>query len=192
MSEENSRVDSIVSKLSRRQALAGVTTLVTAGGSLVVVGEPAQARVSVESFEVSDSKFERESVEPVLDVVVQFDYDAGLEPVNALEFSLLIDGDEIASDRLVTSETSHTGDTTLSGSVLDSGSWDSSDFAVSVGEGITRELSVALEFRVVTSEGTVIVDDRAEDTATVEVDHPRESALIASVGGTGSIRAAED
>jgi len=192
MSDNNAPVDRIVSKLSRRRALAGVATLATAGGSLVVVGEPAQASVSVDGLDVSDATFERESVTPVVDVSVSYQYDASLEPVNALEFALLVDGTEVASDELITDKTALDGQTTLSGTVTDSQQWSESDFQPTVGEAVTREIQFTLEFRVVTSEGTTIVDDEASDTATVEVSHPQQSALVASVGGRGTIRAADE
>jgi len=192
MSDNESPVDRIVSQMSRRRALAGVATLVTAGGSVVVVGEPAQASVSVDELTISDAQFERESVKPVLDVSVHFDYDVGDEPVNALEFSLLVDGTEIASDELITDTVALDGDTTLSGNLLESEQWSQSDFRVGIGESIEREIQVTLEFRVVTSEGTVIVGDSAKDSVTVGLSHPQQSALMASVGGKGSIRAADE
>lgn len=188
------KIEELKSEMSRRHVLAGATALVTTGGALVVVGEPAKASasVSVDSLTVSDATFERESVRPILDVTAAFEFDVGDEPVNALEFGLLVDGTEIASDELVTDAVAADGDTTLSGSVLESEQWSESNFTVGYGENVTNDLQITLEFRVVASDGAILAEDSAGDTASVNLSHPRESALIASVGGSGSIRSADE
>ena len=187
-SDYRGKIDELTEQMSRRHVLAGTAALVTTGGTIVVVGEPARASVSVDELSVENAEFETEEVAPVLDVEIGYEYDVGDEPINALEFSLLVDGTEVSSDELITSRTTLEGDTTLSGSILDSDAWDQSDFRVGVGEEITREISITLEFRAVASDGAVLADDTAEDSASVIVTHPKESTITASVGGHGMIR----
>lgn len=56
---------------------------------------------------------------------------------------------------------------------------------------MTRELTIGVRFAVLDSGDDVIVEDVAEDTASVTVRHPQESRWVAEVGGSGSITNAE-
>lgn len=192
MTDAHDRVDSLVSQMSRRRALAGAGALVTAGGSVALVGRPARAEVDMETFTVSDAEFERESLDPVLDVTATYDYDVGDEAVNALEFRLLADGDEIAFEDLQTDRVTLANDTELSGRILESEAWSAADFEPSIGEEVSRQVEITLEFAVVTSEGTVLADDSATDTAEITVVNPQQEVIVAKIGGSGQIRASDD
>lgn len=186
MTRHATRYDRAVSTLSRRQALAGGATLLTAGGTLVWVGQPASAAVSVEEWTVADATFEAEAVTPVVDATVQWSYDVGERAVAELFVGLSVDGETIASETLDTKRTVLDGDSALSGDVTDSSAWDQSDFEVGVGEAVTRTLTIGVTFEV-RDESGVIVADSDEDSAEVEVSHPQETKLLAEVGGSATI-----
>lgn len=188
MTDRRQRFDAAVSHLSRRRVLAGAGVLLTGAGSLVAVGKPASAAVSVGSFDVADREFTGEQIQPVVDVTAAYEYDVGSQPVNALEFSLSVDGSVVASDELITDRTTLSGETTLSGRVTDSDAWASDDFAPAVASSVSRDIKVTLSFSVVESDGREIVGDSATATATVTVGHPQETEWTASVGGEGVIR----
>lgn len=186
----NSSDASIASQLTRRRAIVGGTSLLTAGGTLVWVGDPAsaQAEVSVDSFAVSDATFETDALDPVVDVDVAFAYDVGTAPVASVELTLGIDGTTVTRDELVTDESVADATTTLSGRVADSAAWSLTDFAVDAGAEQTREITVALGLSVLESDGTVIASDEATDTAAIVVSNPADSTVTASVGGAGTVR----
>lgn len=184
--------DRAASLLNRRAALASGAALLTAGGSLVLVGEPVSAAVDVDQLTVSDASFTAEEVSPVLDVEAGYEYDAGNSAVSALRFELAVDGTLIASDELVTDRTTLEGTTTLSGPITDSDAWAAADFSPAVANRVTREITVELSFGVLGSDDTELVSDSATDTAVIEVAHPQESKYVASVGGVGTIRTAAD
>lgn len=188
MTDDDSRLDRAVSTLNRRQALAGGASLLTAGGTLVWVGDPASAQVTVDQFAVSDASFESDSVDPVVDVTAAYAYDVGTRPVNSLRFTLAVGDSEIASEELVTDESTLENTTTLSGRIADAAAWSLSDFAVDAGDSTEHTVSVTLGFAVLESDGSEIVSDSATDEATVAVTHPQDSAVTASVGGEGLIR----
>ena len=187
MTDKDSRRDRAVSALSRRKALAGGATLLTAGGTLVWVGDPVSAQVSVESFSVADAQFESDSVYPVVDVDVAFRYDVANEPIDHLHVGLAIGDTEVVSETLVTSESAYEGTTTLSGRVADSAAWSLQDFAPAAGESVEQTVDVTLTFAVRESDDSVIVEDSATDSATVAVTNPG-AAASAVVGGEGVIR----
>jgi hypothetical protein len=174
--------------VSRRQALLGIGTLASGGGSLAVaLSEPGAAQVSVDSFSVSDSDMTTEQADPVVDVSLGYSYDVGNNPVADLRFELLVDGDVVASDELTTDKTTFDGTTELSGRVLDASAWDQSDFAPEVASSVQRDVTVGVRFAVLDSDGSVIAEDSKQDTATVRVSHPQEVRLVATVGGQGEI-----
>lgn len=177
--------------VSRRRALAGVGTVATAGvGVLAFAPDPARAQVSVDSFAVSNADFEAESVTPVADVMIGYAYDVGSEAVSELRFALTIGGGEVATESLTTQATQLEGETNLSARLTESSAWSASDFAVAVGESVSREVTVGVSFEVADS-GGVLVSDTAEDTATVTVSHPQQETWTATVGGSGTIRTPE-
>lgn len=192
MSREKQRFDRVAQSLSRRRLIGGAATLLTAGGTLVVVGDPAAAQVTVDDFAVSDAELTSEAATPVVDVTAAFEYDAGTQPVRALRFALSVGGSVIASDELVTDSTMNDGTTTLSGRVTDADAWTTDDFAPEVASSVSRELTIGLKFEVLDGEDSVIVSDTATDAATVVVSHPQESQYVAEVGGRGSIRTASE
>jgi len=191
MHDESKRHDRAVSYLTRRRALAGGAALLTAGGTVVAVGDTASAAVTVSELSIADREFVSERVDPVLDVTAAFNYDAGTQPVQDLRFVLSVGGEEIASDELTTDRTTFTGDTTLSGRVTDSSAWSVSDFEPAVASSVSRSVTVGVTFEVLDGEGNVIVSDSAEDSGTVTVSHPQETQYVAEVGGSGSFRTAE-
>jgi len=181
------------SPVSRRQALAGVGTLAAGGvGLAATLPDGARASVTVAEFFVADAEFEAETVDPVVDATVEYDYDAANSPVDALAFALVIDGTVVASDDLQTSRSTLSGETDLSGRVVDSDAWSASDFEPAVGESVSQTLSVTVTFDVVESDGSSIVSDEAGDSGAVVVSHPQDSAYVATVGGDAVIIDGDD
>jgi len=179
------------SRIDRRTALVAVGTVAVGGGGLLSLAGHAHAEVSMDSFDVADAEFEAEQITPELVVDLRYGYDAGTEAVSAVRFGLVVGGDEIASERLDTSRAVFEGQTGLTGRLTDSSAWDASDFAVEVGETVTRDVSVRVVFEVLDRSDSVLVSDTASDTATVEIAHPQANAWTATVGGTGTIQDAE-
>lgn len=186
--DRNSRLrDSRI--VTRRRAVAGALT--TAGiGVVAFAPTPTRAQVSVDSFAVDDGTFTAESVTPVADVTLAYEYDVGSEAVSELRFALTIGGETVASESLTTQATALSGETTLAARLTESSAWADSDFVVGVGESVSHEVTVGVRFEVRDS-GGVLVSDEASDTATVTVSHPQENTWSASVGGSGVIRTPE-
>jgi len=177
------------SPVSRRQALVGIGTLAAGGVGLSAVAvETAGASVSVDSFAVSDAEFTAESVTPVLDVTLVFDYDVGNQPVSSLRFAVSVGDSQIAEKTLNTGMATYEGTETLSGVITDSDAWSASDFSPPVADSVSRQVSVSVLFAVRDSDGAAIASDTASDTATVSVSHPQETEYVASVGGSGAIQ----
>lgn len=176
--------------LSRRQAIAGGSALLAAGGTLVWVGDPVRAAVSVDELTIPDASFERDDLDPVVAVTAGYEYDVGTTAVSALRFELVVDETVVASEQLRTDEPTLSGETELSGRIADSDAWALADFAPAIGETLERDLTVTLRFAVLGSDDSAIVSDSASETVTVTVAHPQDSAYTASVGGEGEIRTA--
>lgn len=187
MSNEQQRFDRVVSNLTRRKAIAGTGALLTAGGTLVWVADDASASVTIGEFSVSDASFTKETIDPVLTVTIGYDYDVGTAPVQDLAFGLSVDGTEIASDKLSTSVSTHTGELELSGSILDSDAWSASDFEPAVASTVEQTVNATIDFAVLESDGSEIAGDSATDSAVVSISHPQETEYVASIGGVGSI-----
>ena len=192
MPDDSRRRDRVASYLTRRRALAGGAALLTAGGSLVWVGEPASAAVSVDDYSVSDAEFTKAQLDPVLDVSVAYSYDAGNSTVGSLLFELQVGKTVVASEELVTDATTLDSTTELSGRIVDSDAWGLTDFSPEVASSVDRTVSTTLRFAVLDSNGEVIVEDSKSDTVTIAVAHPQESEYLASVGGDGTVRTATD
>lgn len=173
--------------VSRRQALATLGTL--AGGS-VVAGvtltsmQRAGASVSVEDFQVSDATFEAQSVTPIVDATIAYDYT--VEQASEIYVELQAGGEQIASETLRTSSAELSNTTELTGNILDSPAFGASDFTVASGETTTIDVDVGVLFEV-RYDGNVVASDTASDTASVEVVSP-ESGGYATVGGSVSFR----
>lgn len=173
--------------VTRRRALATLGTL--AGSSVVAAGaltrsQRAGASVSVEDFDVSDATFEAQSVTPIVDATIAYDY--SVEQASEIYVALQAGGEQIASESLRTSSAELSNTTELTGNVLDSPSYGQSDFAVASGETTTVNVDVGVLFEV-RYDGSVVASDTATDTASVEVVSP-ESGEYATVGGSASIR----
>jgi len=190
MTAEHSRRDRVAQTLSRRKALAGGATLLTAGGTLVWVGDPASAQVSVDELTIPDAAFERESVIPVVDVTAAYEFDAGSEAVGSVLLTLSVDGDTIAREELITARSALSGESTITGRITDAEGYDSTMFAPAVGESVEQTLSVELGFTVRRSDDSEIVSASATEEVVVSVTNPQTSALTAEVGGVGEVRAA--
>lgn len=186
------RYDGVVQHITRRRLVGGGAALAAGGGGLAFLSDPTDAQVAIDSFAVPDASFEQETLDPRLDVTVAYKYDAGMAPVGELWFGLDVGGSEIASDDLITSAGMHDGETTLSGAIVAADAWTTADFDPEIGETVSRDLDVTLRFEVRETGGTVIVADEASDTATVSVAHPTQEQRTATVGGSGTIRAADE
>jgi len=170
--------------------LAGSGVGLVGVGGLVWASDPTHARVSVDALSIPDTSFESESVVPVVDLTLRYDYDAGSEPVSELVFVVEIGGDRVAETDLRTDRTTLSGETNVTARVTDSNSWDASDFAPSVNESVERNVTVTVRFEVRDSDGTPLVSDTTSDDATITVTHPQDSTLVAEVGGEGTVRTA--
>jgi len=154
----------------------------------VLVSEPSRAaRVSVNSLDVASQTFEQETVTPVVNVQLGYEYDAGQQPVDALRFELSVADSVVASTDLRTSRVALSGDTTLAGRVSDADAWSAQDFTVDIGETVERTVSVGVRMAVLDGDNSVIVEDSVRDDAAITVTHPQENAWTATVGGTGTI-----
>ena len=192
MADDDSRYDRVAQTLSRRQALAGGATLLTAGGTLVWVGEPASAAVDIEGFTAENQSWQREQVSPVVNATIRWQYDAGNSVVTALRLRLSVGDTVVAEERLSTDRTVLDGQTDLSGRVTDSDSWATSDFDPDVASSVSREVAVTVEMAVLGQDDSVIVADSATDTAALTVEHPQQSQYTATVGGTATFEAADN
>jgi len=188
MTDTRSRYDRVVSTLSRRQAIAGGATLLTAGGTLVWVGGGASAQVSVESLDIADASFEAESIDPVVDIEASYRYDIGTQPIKRVELALSVGDTEVVTESLLTSRTTADGTESLQGRVADSDAWALADFAVAVGESVEHTLSVTLTMTVVDRSGETIISDKATDEVVVSVAHPQANKWTAGIGGSGVVR----
>lgn len=187
MERTRQRIDSAAQHVTRRRAIAGGATLLTAGGTLVWVGDSASAAVTIDGWTVPDASFEAETVDPVVNADVKYRYDVGDASIRALALELLVGDHTVASDELVTDRTSLESTVTLSGPLTDSDAWSASDFDVAVGESVSRDVTVAVRFAVLDTNDSELVTDRAEDTSTVTITHPQDSTYSATVGGSASI-----
>jgi len=167
-----------LSNLSRRRVIA-----TTAGASLGLAGlavgatGDASADVSVDDVTVSDASFDAESVDPVIEATIPFEY--SVETISEVLIELQVGDSVVADEILNTTTTEADAETTLSGRVVDSDSWSASDFTVSEGQSISREVSVGVRLAVLDGD-ELLVEATGSDTATVAVEHPQQGT--ASVG----------
>lgn len=167
-----------LSNLSRRRVIA-----TTAGASLGLAGlavgatGDASADVSVDDVTVSDASFDAESVDPVIEATIPFEY--SVDTISEVLIELQVGDSVVADEILNTTTTDADAETTLSGRVVDSDSWSASDFAVSEGQSISREISVGVRLAVLDGD-ELLVEATGSDTATVAVEHPQQGT--ANVG----------
>lgn len=192
MPDVRSTDDGVAQHINRRRLLGAGAALAAGGGGIAFGAAGTRAAVSIEGFDVPDASFEREALDPVLDVTATYEYDAAMRPVSELWFGVAVGGTEIASDELITDAGVLDGETTLSGAIVDSDAWTAADFDPDRGETLDRTLDVTLRFEVRESDGTVIVSDDASDSATVTVTHPEDERATATIGGSATIRAADE
>jgi hypothetical protein len=162
---------------------------VLAGGTaaLALGTESAAADVTVESLDVQSATFDAQSVQPVVnaDIAYEYTYDDAQE----LRFEVLVADTVVASETLRTDSASLAETTTLSGRVTDSDAWSESDFDAPQGGSVEREVSVTVRFAVLVN-GTAAASDEATDTATITVRWPADAAY-AEVGGVVTFSNAE-
>jgi hypothetical protein len=168
--------------------VAGLATALAGGGGLAVVATDEAVAVSVESLSVDDAQFQAEQVDPVVDVTIGWEY--AVERAEQVIIELLVGETVVAEESLRTSTAELSNESELSGRVVRSEAWSASDFAVERGETVTRDVTVGVRLAVRADE-SVVAEDTATDTATVEVAYP-EDAASASIGGEGMIRRADE
>ena len=172
-----------LSNLSRRRVIA-----TTAGASLGLAGlavgatGDASADVSVDDVSVSDASFDAAEVDPVIEATIPFEY--SVETISDVVIELQVGDSVVADEILNTTTTDASAETTLSGRVVDSDSWSASDFAVSEGQSISREITVGVRLAALDGD-ELLVEATGSDTATVAVSHPQQGT--ASVGLQASI-----
>ena len=169
--------------VSRRRVLAGVGGLAIGGVGLSVGMSGAGAAVSLNSWDVQDQTFEAESVTPVVNATVAYDYDAA--GVSTLWMALTVSGDVVDETGKMVSSDSGSGEESLSGGVLESSAFTQSDFEVGAGGTTTVDVPVGAAFEVRDSAGNVLASDSVEQTAVVKVVHPEDG--VATVGGSAVI-----
>jgi hypothetical protein len=174
------------SPVTRRQAIAGLGTLATAGAGVALFPSGgARAAVTVDELSLSDRTFTAASVRPVVEVSASYDYDVGNEVVSGLRFTVAVDGTQVDTAALSTNRATFSGTETLRGVVTDSEAWSADDFAPDVASSVNHDVAVRVTFAVLDDSGEAITSAEASDTATVEVRHPQESRYVAEVGGSG-------
>jgi len=131
------------SPVSRRQAVLGIGTVAAGSTTLAFVStDDAAAQVSVDGLTIPDASFAAERIDPHLDVVIGFAYDVGSEPVSDVAFSLSVDGTQIASQSLATSDAVFEGDTTLAGPITDSDAWSAEAFAPEAASSVSPSATI--------------------------------------------------
>lgn len=192
MDDERSRLDSIAS-LDRRAVLVGAGSLAIGGGAVLATStEDAAAQVTMGSLTIDDARFQSESVTPVADVEVLYEYGVGSAEVATLETRLLADGSPIAAEQLSTGTTTLKNDTNLSGAITDAESLAASDFAPAVGESVTVQVEIAVAFAVLDVAETVIASDRVAESVAITVTHPQSSEYVVEIGAVGEVRTAAE
>jgi len=167
--------------------VAGLAAALAGGGGLTAVASEEAVAVSVESLNVGNATFQAMQVDPVVDVEIAYEY--AVERAEQVVLELRVGETVVAEESLRTSTTELSNTSELSGRVVRSGAWSASDFAVERGETVTRDVTVGVRLAV-RADDSVVAEDTATDTATVEVAYP-ESAASASIGGEGVIRDAD-
>jgi hypothetical protein len=190
MTRESQRYDRVEQFCTRRKALAGGATILATGGTIIALGGDARAKVALDALEIPDATLTGETVSPVANVDVRYEYDIGEQAMGALRFALTVGGDVIASSELVTDKTTYEGTTDLAGPVTDSTAWTSDDFSPAVASSVTRTLSVGLSLTVVDPNDAELASATASEEVSVVIEHPRDSKVTARVGGQGVIRTA--
>lgn len=181
------------SPVSRRQALIGVGSLAAGATTYSVIGsDGARAEVTLGALDAQDGELTSEAADPVVDATIIYSYDVGSAPIQSLWIGLTIGGDVVAERELSTTTSVLENDVELSGHVVDSGAWDSSDFEPPVADSVSHEITVGVVFEAREGDGSVIVDAKTTDTAELVVSHPQESEFVAEVGGTATFADADD
>jgi hypothetical protein len=172
-----------LSNLSRRRVVATTAgaTLGMAGLAVGATGD-ASADVSVDDVTVSDASFDAETVDPVVEATIPFEYE--VESISDVVIELQVGETTVADEILNTTTTDASAETTLSGRVVDSDSWSASDFAVEKGESVSRDITVGVRLAVLDGD-ELLVEATGSDSATVTVEHPQQGT--ATVGLQASI-----
>lgn len=176
------------SPVSRRQALIGIGTLASgATTTAYLASDRAQADVAIGDLSVGDAAFEAEAIDPKLVVDVAYRYDASGADVDSADFRLLVDGAELDTSNLSTSQESLEETTRLSGRLTALDAYAASDFQPDVGATASESFQATVAFAVLDSAGSEIVTAEVSDTVTVSVSHPQDNTYEASVGGDGRV-----
>jgi hypothetical protein len=182
-----------MSGINRRQAIAlvagsiGGTVLVTSGGSSTA----SAASVDYGSFSVKDTSTVtdgKEVTDVTLSATAQWSYDTN-QSVTGHVVELLA-GDHSKQSVIESVETTDigqtgSGETDLSGSILDTYHWDVSDFNPTQGNTRTINMFGGVRFKLMDGE-TVVAEAKQTDNAYIEVSNEKLTAS-AEVGGTGEV-----
>ena len=180
-------VEQATKRLTRRRLLAGVGAAGASTAAVsVLASDSAAAEVTLGDLEASATTFEAASVEPILDVDVDYEY--SVSEVERTRVELLVGGDVIASEAQMTAIVEGSGTTTLSGRVTDSSAWDAADFDAPTNGSVTRELAVEVRFAVLVG-GDVTAADTVQAIQPITVDNSGAEPEV-SVGGTVTVRTA--
>jgi len=169
--------DRLRSTVSRRQFTIGLGALAASGSLLVLGTGESRAAVSIQDFAAENASLES-GADPHLKADLAYEYDLGAQAtVEEVAFELRVAEDTIASERLSTSESALSSTVSLDGPLVSSGSYSSSDFAVS--EKTSFDLDVSVWFGVLNASGDTIAEATASDTATVVI----KAGKVIAVGG---------
>lgn len=181
------------SPVSRRQALIGVGSLAAGATTYSVIGsDGARAEVTLGALDAQDGELTSDAADPVVDATILYRYDVGSAPIRSLCVGLTIAGDVVAERELSTTTSVLENDVELSGHVIDSDAFETSDFEPAVADSVNHEITVGVVFEAREGDDSVIVAAETSDTAELVVSHPQESEFVADVGGTATFADADN
>ena len=177
--------------LTRRRLVALTAGAAATGTAAVALGtDDAAATVSVDELSVDDGTFADEDPDPtpVLEVAAALEY--RVDELDTVRVELLVGTDDtdrevVDTEVLDTSVTETDTERDLSAPVTDAEPFDAAMFAPDPESTVSVDIHVALRLSI-EHEGETVVDDLADDTATIEVTN-ESIALEATVGGEGEI-----
>lgn len=173
-------------KLPNRKTIGilAIVVLLSIGGFSVFGAQTAGASVNINELQINDGEFEAESIDPVIEIEGQYEYEVDQMP-DEMVFILLVDGSVVAQETLPAEGLDDTGSFEIAGDVTD-GPYSSSDFVVEDGETVSNDIDVTLAFQLRDSDGTFI-SATANDEVTITVVSPVTGNPYATIGGIGEI-----
>jgi len=180
--------------VSRRQILVSTGAFLTGAGVVAAAGsQPASGQVSTTELTIPDASYEGEDGS-VSEVSLSVDgaYEYSSPDATTLRWTLDVapagQTDWATIDQLQSDASGETGagSYSVSGSILDHPSMDSSTFSADAGETNTTDIEARVTFEVVASDGSVVVSETASGTGSVEVTNTT-TAVEVSLTASGQL-----